>query len=144
MIQCNTVNVSLWNSQLNKLKSATKYTTDVTLWLSSNIFSDDETNFSHKLLLAGSQHKIFQNTTIQNNTIWRILFQTPWTITKSWFTIDEECTKAVSQKCADTITKIDNSSLRIRWRNSWKISGSGSTTLVTSKKKKKKWKTLQK
>ena len=63
MIQCNTVNVSLWNSQLNKLKSATKYTTDVTLWLSSNIFGDGETNFPHKLLLTGSQHKIFQNTT---------------------------------------------------------------------------------
>ena len=42
------------NSQLNKLKSGIKNGTDVTLKISSNVFGDsnDENNFSHKLLLT--------------------------------------------------------------------------------------------
>ena len=45
------------NSQLNKLKSAIKNGTEVTLKLSSNVIgsSNDETNFSHKLLLTDAQ-----------------------------------------------------------------------------------------
>ena len=53
MTQYNSLNVKLSNSQLNKWKSAIKNGTDFVLRLSSNMVgnSDDETNFSHKLLL---------------------------------------------------------------------------------------------
>ena len=48
----NTLIVKLSNSQLNKLKSGINYGTGVILNLSSNVigYSNDETNFSHKLL----------------------------------------------------------------------------------------------
>ena len=54
MTEYNTLNVKLSNSQLNKLKSAIKSGTEVTLNLSSNLIenSNDETNFPHKLLLT--------------------------------------------------------------------------------------------
>ena len=57
------LNVKLSNSQLiNKLKSAIKNVTGVTLNLSSNIISDsnDENNFPHKLL-ANTLRKGFSN-----------------------------------------------------------------------------------
>ena len=51
MTQYNNANVKLLNSQLNKLKSATKYSTKVTSRLSSSVIgnSNDETNFPLKL-----------------------------------------------------------------------------------------------
>ena len=54
MTQYNSLNVKLSNSQLNKLKSAIKNAADVVLRLSSNMIgnSDDETNFTYKLLLT--------------------------------------------------------------------------------------------
>ena len=54
MTQCNSVNVKLSNSELNKSKSATKNVTEVTLRLPSNMIgnSNDEINFLHKLLLT--------------------------------------------------------------------------------------------
>ena len=54
MTQCNTLNVKLSNSQLNKLKSSIKNETEVTLYPSLNVIrnSNDETNFPHKLLLT--------------------------------------------------------------------------------------------
>ena len=57
MTQHNSLNVKRSNSQLNKLKFAIKNETDVVLRLSSNMIgiSDDETNFSHKLLLTNRQ-----------------------------------------------------------------------------------------
>ena len=57
MTQCNTLNVKWSNSQLNKLKSAIKNGTKVTLNLSSNVAGDSnhENNFSHKLLLTNTQ-----------------------------------------------------------------------------------------
>ena len=57
MTHCNSFNVKLSNSQLNKLKSAIKNETEVVLRLSLNIIcnSDDETNFPHKLLLTDRQ-----------------------------------------------------------------------------------------
>ena len=60
----NTSNIKLSNSELNKLKSGIKNGTELTLNLSSNLIgnSNDETNFSHKLLLTDTQvsktHKI--------------------------------------------------------------------------------------
>ena len=51
------MNVKLSNSQVNKLKSAIKNRTEVTLNLSSNLIEsfNDETNFPHKLLLTDTQ-----------------------------------------------------------------------------------------
>ena len=57
MIQCNTLNIKLFNSQLNKLKSGVKNGTEVTLKISSIAVGDcnDENNFPHKLLLTNTQ-----------------------------------------------------------------------------------------
>ena len=57
MTQYNMLNVTLSNSLLNKLKSAIKNGTGVTLNLSSNIIvdSNDENNFPHKFLLTNTQ-----------------------------------------------------------------------------------------
>ena len=55
MTQYNSLNVKLSNSQLIKLKSATKNETEVLLRLSSNIIGDNEANFIHKLLLTNRQ-----------------------------------------------------------------------------------------
>ena len=57
MTQCNGLNLKLSKSQLNNLKSAIKNKTGVVLRLSSNMIgnSDDETNFTHKLLLTNRQ-----------------------------------------------------------------------------------------
>ena len=52
MTQCNSLNVKLSNSQLNKLKSAIKNENEVVLRLSSNMIGDNEINFPHKLLLT--------------------------------------------------------------------------------------------
>ena len=54
----NSLNVKLSNSQLNRLKSAIKKN-EVVLRLSSNMISDDETNFPHKLLLTKGKLQIF-------------------------------------------------------------------------------------
>ena len=56
MIQYNTLNMKLSNSQLNRLKSGTKNNTEVTLKISSNFIGDsnDENNFPHKLLLTNT------------------------------------------------------------------------------------------
>ena len=55
MNQCNTVKVKLLASQLNTLKSVTKIATDETLRLLSYMIGDDQTNFSHRLLLTDRQ-----------------------------------------------------------------------------------------
>ena len=57
MTQYSTLNVKLSNSQLNKLESAIKNGTEVTLNFSPNLIesSNDETNFPHKLLLTNIQ-----------------------------------------------------------------------------------------
>ena len=51
MIQYNTLNVKLSNSQLNKLKSGIKNNTEITSQISSKVVGDsyDENNFPHKL-----------------------------------------------------------------------------------------------
>ena len=69
MTQYNSLNVKLSNPQVNKLKSEIKYGTDMILRLSSNMIgnSDDESKFSHKLLLTnrqvGNLRKAFANHT---------------------------------------------------------------------------------
>ena len=72
MTQYNTLNVKLSNSQLNKLKSAIKNRTKVTLNLSSNVIRDskNKNNFQHKLLLTNTQvlklHKALTNNYLAN------------------------------------------------------------------------------
>ena len=67
MTEYNSLNVKLSDSQLNKLKSAIKNETNVTLRISSNMVgnSNDNTNFPHKLLLTDRQvaniRKAFSN-----------------------------------------------------------------------------------
>ena len=57
MTQYNRLNVKLSNSQLNKLKSATKNENGVVIRLSPNMidYSNDKDNFPHKLLLTNRQ-----------------------------------------------------------------------------------------
>ena len=57
MTQYNSANIELCNSQINKLKSATKNVIEVTLKLSSNMIgnSNDEANFSNKIVLIDGQ-----------------------------------------------------------------------------------------
>ena len=57
MTQYNTLNAKVSNLQLNKLKSAIKNGTEVTVNLSSNIIGDsnDDNNFPHKLFLTNTQ-----------------------------------------------------------------------------------------
>ena len=69
MTQCNSLNVKLSNSQLNKLKSAIKNKTEVVLRLSSNMIGDDETNFPHKLLLTNRQVAIFVKLLLTNHQL---------------------------------------------------------------------------
>ena len=56
MTQCNTLNVKLSNSQLNRLKSGIKNGTEVTLEISWNVVGDsnDDNNFRHRLLLTNN------------------------------------------------------------------------------------------
>ena len=49
MTQYNSLNVKVSNSQLNKLKSAIKNEYEVVLRLSSDMISDNETNFPHQI-----------------------------------------------------------------------------------------------
>ena len=57
MTQCNTLNIKLSTSQLNKLKSGIKDDTEITLKISLNVVGDsnDENNFPQKLLLTNTQ-----------------------------------------------------------------------------------------
>ena len=67
MTQCNTLNLKLSNSQLNKLKSGIKNNAEVTLKTSSNADGDsnDENSFPHNLLLTNTKvsklRKVFAN-----------------------------------------------------------------------------------
>ena len=57
MIQHNTLNIKLPNSQINKLKSGIKNGAAVTSKISSNVVGDsnNKNNFPHKLLLTNIQ-----------------------------------------------------------------------------------------
>ena len=85
MTKCNTLNVKLSNSQLNKLKSGIENGTKVTSNPSLNFVaeSNDKTNFPHKLLSINAPvsriRKVFANgssasmkfSIVQDNTIRR-------------------------------------------------------------------------
>ena len=72
MTQYSTLSVKLSNSQINKLKSAIKNGTEVTLRISSNFVGDsnDESNFTHNFLLSNTQvsrlRKAFANDSSAN------------------------------------------------------------------------------
>ena len=72
MTYYNTLIVKLSNSQINELKSGIQNDTEVTLKLSSNLFSDssDETDSPHKILLVNTQvsriWKDFVNNSLAN------------------------------------------------------------------------------
>ena len=70
MTQYNSLNVKFSNSELNKLKSAVKNTTEVTLKLSPNLIgkANDETNFPHKLLLTDRKVLKLRNTFVNNSS----------------------------------------------------------------------------
>ena len=65
MTQCNRLNVKLSSSQLNKLNFAIKNETFLRLSWNMIGYSDDESNFSHKLLVTNRQvadlRKVFWN-----------------------------------------------------------------------------------
>ena len=68
MTEYNSLNVKLSDSQLNKLKSAIKNETNVTLRISSNMVSNsnDNTNFPHKLFLTDRQVANIRNSFANN------------------------------------------------------------------------------
>ena len=72
-----TLNVTLPDSQLNKLKSGIKNGTEVTLSLSSNVIGDSnvEANCPHKFLLSDRQVsrlcKAFPNNSSANIKLWK-------------------------------------------------------------------------
>ena len=72
MTQYNTLNVELFNSQLNKLRLAIKNGTEMTLKISSNVAGDskDENKFPHKLFLTDRQvsklRKAFASNSLTN------------------------------------------------------------------------------
>ena len=55
MTQDNSLNVKLSISQINKLKSAIKNESEIVLRLVSNMIRNNETSFSHELLLTDRQ-----------------------------------------------------------------------------------------
>ena len=70
MTQYNTLNVKLFNLQLNKLKSGVKNGTEVTLKLSSNVagVSNDRNNFQHKFVLTNTQVSKLRKTVANNSS----------------------------------------------------------------------------
>ena len=79
MTQYNSLNVKLSNSQLNKLESAIKNESEVVLRLSPNMIGDNETNFTHQLLLTNRQianiRKAFASHSSTDIKLWKRQFQ---------------------------------------------------------------------
>ena len=69
MTQCNSLDIKLSNSELNKLKSAIKNETEVVLRLSSNIIGDNETNFPHELLSTDRQVSTLHKSFVNNSSV---------------------------------------------------------------------------
>ena len=108
----NSLNVTLSNSQLNKLKSAIEDGTEVVLRLSSNVIgnSNEKINFPHESLSTNRQvanlRKAFANylstdiklsktqisKMIQSEGFpGRLIRKNIWSITKNRITFNEEC-----------------------------------------------------
>ena len=71
MIQYNRSNTNLSNSQLHKLKSAIRNENDVVITLSPNVIgeSNDQTNFTHELLLTGRQVSSIRKAFANNSSV---------------------------------------------------------------------------
>ena len=75
MTQCNTLNIKLSNSQLNKLKFGIKNCTEVTFKIYSNVFGDSnyKNNFLHNFLITNAQVsrlcKAFANSSSANTEL---------------------------------------------------------------------------
>ena len=69
MTQYNTLNIKLCNSQLDKLKSGIKNTTEVALKILPSVAgnSNDKTHFLHKLLLTNTQVPKFRKAFANNS-----------------------------------------------------------------------------
>ena len=104
MVEYNTVNVKLSDSQLNNLKSAVKNRQGTTLRMNTRIFSVN--NLPHELILTTRQTTKLRNAIENNmstdiklskaqifkkNLIWRICWQTSWSVIKDCITINKEC-----------------------------------------------------
>ena len=93
----NSLNVKLSNSQINKSKSAIKNETELVLKLSSNMISDNETNFLHQLLLTNTQFSHLKILQIIHQLILscqrprRISLSITRSITKNRITINKKC-----------------------------------------------------
>ena len=70
MIQCNTLNIKLSNSQLDKLKTGLRNGTEVTFKISSNVICDynDENNFHQKFLLTETQVSKLRKAFVSNSS----------------------------------------------------------------------------
>ena len=77
--QCNTLNMTLSNSQLHKLKPAIKNETEVVLRLSPKMIGDsnDKTNFPHELLLTDRQVSSIRKAFANNSSADIKLSKTP-------------------------------------------------------------------
>ena len=71
MTQYNSVNVKLFNSELNKLKSAIKNENDVVIWLSPSMIGDsnEKGNFPHELLLTDGQVSSIRKAFSDNSSV---------------------------------------------------------------------------
>ena len=107
MVEYNTVNSKLSNSQLNKLKTAVKNNVGATLRISARMFNSD--NLSHELLLTTRQTTKLRSA-IENN-----------------MSTDDKLSKAQISKIGLTSA---SSAIDAAVQN--KIYGSGTTTLVIS------------
>ena len=100
MTQCNTLNVKLSTSQLNKLKSGTKNYTEVTLNLPSNMIggSNGETSFPSKSLLTEAlDNNTLANLKLSKTQLSKMVHLGGFLgrhlgskITKTWFVFDKK------------------------------------------------------
>ena len=88
MVEYNTVNAKLSNSQLNKLKSAIKNNQGTILRMHAKMLSAN--HLPHELLLTARQITKLRNAIENNMSIWRISRHTSWSIIKNWITINKK------------------------------------------------------
>ena len=144
MTHCNSVNVKLFNYQLNKLTSGKKNETGVTLRSSSNMIneSNDETNFPHNLLLTNEQVsklcKVFDNNSSTDKKLSKIHLS--MTVQSGGF-----CGRLLGPLLKTGVPLMKNllkslvknfkiSSISSRFRNAYKIFGLEMTILKISNK----------
>ena len=141
MTQNDTLNVKLSNSQLNKLKSGIKINTEAILKLSSNAVGDsnDETNFPHKLLLANAQvsrlGKDFVNGSSANIELSITQLLKIWQSGGFLGRLLGPSLEIDLPLIGNVLKLFNSSSISNRCSYSWKMFGSGTTTLIISNEK---------